>query len=142
MIQLNPVDLDGNPVRRKKHTHPYNYDGFVLWRGGPNKLIDHCVYTDRIFQWDWDKAERLVKKHMPGKRWSNAGHEAIEAFLRAYQDDPGLQLIVVMEWCNQATGYPVWSLHYKTGVKNEPRNRNRILRLLAHASADMQALDR
>lgn len=114
-----PVDLEGRPVKKTKISNPYNYDGFVLHRLGPNGDIDGCSYTDRIFQWDRDKAQRCAEEHMDDRRWDMVRPEQIQAFLRAFFDDPEIRLIAVMEWCNQATGYPTWSLHYKSGKKEE-----------------------
>ena len=111
---FGPVDLDGKPVKRTKQSHPYSYDGFVLWRDG-SEDTGHAVYTDRLSQWDRDKFQRLCKKHMPDRRWDNAAPGDVQAFLSEYNDDPGLRLTAIMEWCNQATGYPTWSLHYKEG---------------------------
>ena len=36
----------------------------------------------------------------------------IEAFLQDWCDNPDIKLVMVMQHCNRATGYPVWSLHY------------------------------
>ena len=111
-----PVDHDGKPVKRTKTSYPYAYTEFVLHRMGRNEDVDRWVYTDRMAEWDHKKYCRLYKEHMENRRFDNARPNAIQAFLRAYNDDPKLQLIIVMEWCNQTTGYPTWSLHYKEGL--------------------------
>jgi hypothetical protein len=108
-----PVDLEGRPVAKTKTSNPHDYDGHVIWRGGRNDSINGCDYTDRLQQWDADKFSRCCKAHMDGVRWDNAPPEQVQAFLRDYHVDPGLRLIAIMEWCNQSSGYPVWSLHYK-----------------------------
>ena len=40
-------DEYGNLVKRTKHTHPYNYDGFVLWES--LKKDSHTDYSDRLW---------------------------------------------------------------------------------------------
>jgi hypothetical protein len=110
----SPVDLDGTQVRRTKMSDPYAYDCHVIWRGGPNSEIKDAVYHDRMQQWDWEKYERCRKKHLDGKRWDNADPKQVEAFLREYNDDPSLRLIVIQEGCNISNGYPYWVFHYRT----------------------------
>jgi hypothetical protein len=100
----------GKPVKRTKRSHPYNYDGFVLWRGGANEEANDTIYSDRLLDWDSAKHDELCQKHFGNRaqRWSDRKPEEIEAFLRDFMDKPNLRLIFVMEYCNQATGYPVW----------------------------------
>jgi hypothetical protein len=107
-----PVDLEGRPVERTKSSHPYSYDGHVVTRMRRNAKEMECAYTDRMWEWDRDKMERLTRKHMEGYRWDNCPGHQVEEFLREHQEDPGLELVAVMEWCNHASGYPTWSLHW------------------------------
>lgn len=111
-------DENGEPVARTKYTHPYSYDPFVIWKGAGK--ANGTVYTDRLFEWDRRKAEDLCDKHLPGLRWNNAPPSKIEAFLREYMGEPNLRLVLVMEYCNWATGYPVWRLDYITEAKDPP----------------------
>lgn len=113
------IGEDGRPVQKTKYTHPYSYDPFVLWKGKGD--ANGSVYTDRLYQWDYEKADRLGKKHMPGKRWDNAQPSQIEAFLREYLDAPDLKLVKIIEYCNVSNGYPVWRLDFyatPTGAKD------------------------
>lgn len=123
-----PVDLEGRPVERTKAVYPYSYSSFVVWRSGPNKSIDHAVYTDRLADWDRDKFRRLAQKHLGHHRWDNAPAGEIQAFLREWNEDPELALIAVMEHCNVATGYPTWSLHFKEGRAFKARCQARLAR--------------
>ena len=54
-----PVDNYGNPVRRTKHTHPYSYDGFVIWKSADYKpaMPAGTIYSDRLWEWDYEKAQ-------------------------------------------------------------------------------------
>jgi hypothetical protein len=110
------IDEHGNRVVRTKLTHPYSYDGFVLHRFGSNKESNGTIYSDRLLQWDFAKHDRLCMKHFgnKGQYWDNRDPKLIEAFLRDWCKDPGLRLILVMEYCNQASGYPCWRFDYKT----------------------------
>lgn len=116
---LGPVDLDGNPVTRTKSSHPYSYDGHVILRAQPNnKPKMTAVYTDRMQQWDGGKYCRLLQKHGIS-RWQAASPRSIVEFLRDWYDDPGVALVAVMEWCNWASGYPTWSLHFIPGADTD-----------------------
>jgi len=111
---IGPIDINGNPVERPKSKYPYTYSSFVTWRNGENEEITESVYTDRLLQWDWDKHNRLCREHFgnEGQYWDNRDPKKIEAFLRDWTDNQELQLIVIMECCNQATGYPLWYFGY------------------------------
>jgi hypothetical protein len=109
-----PIDEHGNQVKRTKQSHPYSYDGFILHRFGPNSEATSTIYSDRLLQWDWDKHNRLCMKHFGDERqyWNNRDPKKIEAFLRDWCEDPELKLIFIMEYCNQASGYPCWRFDY------------------------------
>ena len=124
------VDEHGRPVERTPIPHPYSFDAYVEWRGLPNEGVTSCVYTDRLLQWDWDKYNKLRKKHFgdQAQMWSGDDPEKVQAFLRDYNDDPGLVLHYIMKCCNVATGYPIWIFAYHSGPKkveetNEPKPR-------------------
>ncbi len=108
------VDEYGKPVSRSKATHPYTYDGFVQWRGGANNEANSTIYSDRLFQWNAAKHDELCMKHFgnTGQYWNLREPEKIESFLRDWTENQNLKLIFVMEYCNQATGYPCWRFDY------------------------------
>lgn len=108
-----PMGPDGRPVTRTKETHPYNYDEFVVWESGVP--IKNGVYSDRLYQWNPNKHDRLCEKHFGnrGQYWSNRSREKIEAFLKDYFECfVDLKLVRICEGCNQASGYPVWRFEY------------------------------
>jgi len=109
-----PIDEHGNTVKRTKHTHPYNYDGHVIWRDGENAEADDTIYSDRLLQWDYDKHNRLCEKHFgnQGQRWNNRDPKKIESFLRDWCDNQKLKLVFIMEYCNQSSGYPCWRFDF------------------------------
>ena len=108
------VDEHGKAISRTPSTHPYSYDGFVTWRGGKNKEANNTIYSDRLWQWDYKKADKLCIKHFGDKSqyFGNRTPEQIEAFLRDFTDNPNLKLIFIMEYCNQSSGYPLWRFEY------------------------------
>lgn len=108
-----PVDEHGNPVRRTKWTHPYSYDGFVLWTSNDYnpQMPAGTIYSDRLYEWDYKKAIALGEKHGI-QRWDNTPTDQIEAFLRDWNDNPNLRLVLVMEYCDQSSGYPVWRFDF------------------------------
>lgn len=113
------VDEFGNPVQRTKHTHPYSYDGFIVWRAGPNEEVNNTIYSDQLLQCDWDKHNKLCQKHFGNnaQMWYDRDPEKIEEFLRDWFDNPNLKLIFIMEYCNVSNGYPVWRFDIKTKEK-------------------------
>ena len=76
----------------------------------------NTVYTDRLYQWDYEKHNDLCKKHFgnQGQYWSDRKTELIEAFLRDYMDDQSIILCRIEKHQNQATGYPLWRFDYTT----------------------------
>lgn len=111
---FSPIDEFGNRVEKTKSTHPYSYDGFVVFRAGTNKEANGTVYSDRMRQWDYDKNKKLCYKHFGNESdyWNNRTPDKIQSFLRDYMNDPDLKLILIMEYCNQSSGYPVWRFDY------------------------------
>lgn len=114
-VDLGFVDEHGDPVKRTKYSHPYNYDGFVLWRGGENEEANGTIYSDRLLQWNWNKHNKLCKKHWgnEGQWWDQREPEKVEAFLRDWTEYQDLKLIFVMQYCNQSNGYPYWRFDYQ-----------------------------
>jgi hypothetical protein len=108
------LDEHGSRVKRTKITHPYSYDGFVTYRGGKNEEITGTVYSDRLSQWDHEKTRSLMKKHFggDGDYYYNREPDQIQSFLSEYFDKK-IKLILVMEYCNQSNGFPVWRFDYK-----------------------------
>lgn len=109
-IEYGGMDERGNIVKRSKSTHPYSYDGFVTWRGGKNEEVTSTIYSDRLLQWNYKKCRDMMKKHF-GKEsdyWSEYTPKQIEGFLREWCEAPNLKLILIMEYCNQSSGYPCW----------------------------------
>jgi len=112
-----PISLEGEVAVRTKRSHPYSYDPFLVYLAGgvsAKDRINGCEYTDRLAGWDRSKYERLCRKHLGRGRWSEQSSRAIEAFLHDWCNDFSITLISVQEWCNPATGYSTWSLHYET----------------------------
>jgi hypothetical protein len=107
------LDEHGEPVTRTPKTHPYTYDGFVIWSIDDEEPND-TIYTDRLTMWDHAKHDRLCEKHFGNDHqyWDKRAPKKIEAFLKDWIEDPNLQLIRVIQYCNQSSGYPTWRLDY------------------------------
>lgn len=101
LLASHYCDEHGNPVARTKHTHPYSYDGFVIWKSNDYhpRLPAGTIYSDRLLEWDYEKTQRLGERHQI-QRWDNTPPERIQAFLRDWNEDPNLRLVLVMEYCN------------------------------------------
>lgn len=73
------------------------------------------VYSDRLYQWDSDKHDKLCIKYF-GNTWQYWGGRTvydIELFLREYTGHKSLILCKVEELENQSNGYPYWRFDYK-----------------------------
>lgn len=111
---MGAVDEHDKPVERTKREYPYTYSGFVQERVHPNEKANGTVYSDRLRQWDYEKCRRLQKKHF-GKEtdyWNNISAATIEKFLRDYWDNDKIEVVLVMEYCNISSGYPLWRVDY------------------------------
>ena len=110
------VDEFDRPIERTPHEYPYSYDSFVIHRVGANEDATSTIYSDRILQWDYKKARKLMAKHFgeSGDYWNNREPKKIEKFLREYCKDKTIEIVYIMEHCNRSSGYPLWSFHYKT----------------------------
>lgn len=104
---------------------PYSYSEFFLYghrddikysKEDPKGPI-HAEYSDRIWQWDREKAESCWARHCEGYRWSNAPITQIEKFLRDYHGKPSLDLVAVAEGCNASNGYPYFVVWFRTPEK-------------------------
>lgn len=119
------IDRHGNPVKKTPFSHPYSYDCFVKQRFGPNEDIESSIYTDRMFQWDWDKmnkAQDVVRKRKGWKdcfNWSNLTKEDLDALIQYYWDNPNLEMVLFEECCNVSSGYPIWIVSFKDNSKKE-----------------------
>lgn len=108
-------DEFGRVVKRTKQTHPYSYDGFVVYRGGDNSESNWSFYSDRLIQEDYKKYTRLSEKHFGdcGQYFYERNPKEIEEFLSDWIGRKG-KLILVMEYCNMSSGYPTWRFEFKT----------------------------
>ena len=109
------VDEFGNAIKRTPDKYKYSYDGFVTYRNGTNEEIENTVYSDRLSQWDYKKCDDLKFKHFGnrGDQYYNRTPDKIEAFVSEYVGHP-IKLILIMEYCNQSNGFPLWRFDYKT----------------------------
>lgn len=111
MINYLYINEHGQPIERTPQSHPYNYDGFVLWRG--EGKATQTAYSDRLGQQDYKKTDELKKKHFGNisDYWNNRKPENIENFLSEWLNKP-IKLVRVMEYCNQSNGYPYYRFDY------------------------------
>lgn len=112
---IGRVNHRGEVVTKTKETNPYNYDGFLIWNVSPCAEATGSVWTDRLFQWDYQLTTDLIKKHFNtgSQYFDKYGPEELQAFLRERLEKPNLVIVFLQEECNQATGYPVWLIGYK-----------------------------
>lgn len=101
---------------KTKWSHPYSYDPIVQFIKSGSVIANGTIYTDRLYQWDFSRANELQDKHFGSRSqyWDRFQPKDIEAFLRDWCNDPELELIKIVEYCNVSTGYPTWRLDYNT----------------------------
>lgn len=96
-------------------SHPYSFEGHILWRRHPNDKSQHTVWSDRLHQWDSAKYRALVNKYAKGAGdyfWDSAKQETVVEFMREYLDKQDLEVCFLMKYCNQGSGFPVWRIDY------------------------------
>lgn len=91
----------------------YGYDKVVC------KGIEYN-YSDRIWQWDWEKARQAQEQTRELYERNDSG-EAIEHFLRLYFDDNELELVHIMSGVNRSSGYDYQVYGY---VKSIPESKD------------------
>lgn len=117
-LDFDPYDPWGSHVDSKwvdptrtdeKWTHPYSYSEFYIF--GRSVKGDGADYSDRLWQWNYEKADRLWKEHV-GCRWDQASAAQLSAFMSAYHGRP-LRVTALAEGCNIGNGYPYWIVWYR-----------------------------
>jgi len=96
-----------DPTRtRERSAYPYSYDEFFIWGDRKSKEGASGDYSDRLWQWDREKASRCWKDHVGGT-WQGATKAKLSAFLTAYHGKP-IKAVALAEGCNPSNGYPYW----------------------------------
>lgn len=114
-MRFGVENYKGEIVERTKDSHPYNYDGFLIWKTMDHKLCTGSVYTDRLFQWDYKLTTDLIQKHFntSSQYFDKYSPKQLQEFLRERLDMPNLEVVFLQEECNQASGYPLWYIGYR-----------------------------
>lgn len=97
---------------RDKRDYSYSYDEFFIF--GSRSVIARVAgadYSDRLWQWDHQKADSLWAKHV-ATRWAHATGEQLSAFISAYHGKD-LKVVALAEGCNPSSGYPYWIIWYR-----------------------------
>jgi hypothetical protein len=72
------------------------------------------IYSDRLLQWDYDKHNRLCRKHFgnEGQLWADRDPKKIEAFLC---DWTGKEIVLIanIQYVNISSGFPLWRFDYR-----------------------------
>lgn len=88
----------------------------VLW-GRKEKGLE-WNYSDRLWQWDYDKAKKASEvASASGALQNTAGWH--EAYLNAYFEKKTIELRCIIGGCNVATGYAYYVYGYVISVGNQ-----------------------
>lgn len=101
-------------IIKDRISYPYTYDPFLIYFNEKAESESTVtIYSDRLWQWDYDKYNLLCKKHFgnEGQIWENREPEKIQAFLC---DWTGKEVILIanIQYVNMLSGYPVWRFDY------------------------------
>ncbi|MFA5429031.1 MAG: hypothetical protein WC279_12595 [Sulfurimonas sp.] len=100
-------DEHGNNNERTPETHPYSYEGFVLYKG--KGKADCTIYSDRFRNYQgYDKAVKEAGFKV-SDYWNNKKVPDIERFMSILTGEP-IKLVLLMQYCNMSSGYPVWRM--------------------------------
>lgn len=97
---------------RTKQEYPYSYSEFFHFgkRADISAKGVQAVYSDRLWQWDYDKCHKAHKTHL-NCRFEQASPAQLSAFLSEYNGKP-CTVVALAEGCNPSTGYPYYILWY------------------------------
>ncbi len=101
-------------IEKDQCSYPYSYDPFLLYFNEEAKEeATSSIYTDRFLQWDWDKHNRLCRKHFgdEAQYWNDRDPKKIEAFLCDWTEKK-VTLIANIQYVNISNGYPLWRLDF------------------------------
>ena len=103
--------VDPNRENRTKEDWPYSYSEFFLW-GEPEKGCE-AVYSDRLAQWDYDKAAAAAKSVADlGSRYGYWGKDGTSKYLTTYFGRP-VEALAAAEGCNVGNGFPYWVFWFR-----------------------------
>lgn len=119
LSKIDPSYLYGYQINknrpRTKAAYPYSYDPITIMDRSEFVKPNASVYSDRLFRNDMDKYNSLRMKHfgdIAQCTWSDSPPNLIEAFLRDYFGNPKIQIVKIIECCDQMSGFPVWYFSY------------------------------
>jgi hypothetical protein len=75
---------------------------------------DNAVYSDRLYQWDYQKYDECFKTVWgnTGQYFNGRSSSDIEKFLCLYLGK-SVELTAVVEGCNASSGYPYWVFFFE-----------------------------
>jgi len=91
-----------------------NSDEIILFENDSVKS-NHTVYSDRLYQWDWEKYNSIRKKifNDESQYFDGLNPKDIERFLIEYLGKE-LVLVRVQKYINKSNGFPYWRFDYST----------------------------
>lgn len=90
------------------YTNDYFRTARVVWGVDKKGLI--WEYSDRLWEWDWDKAEAAAKKASESHQVRTAAW--VEAYLSAYFEKE-VEIVCIQAGFNVSNGYPYQVFGFK-----------------------------
>lgn len=85
---------------RSPEEYPYSFDAHYIWRDDLTGATP--IYSDRMWEWDWEKAKAAFKNNQRGRRVKHECKEIIERYYDGKYECVGYALC-----CNVSNGYEI-----------------------------------
>lgn len=119
---LTPITNYFYPVEEKIKTkyvyvnQMWMYQGAVLIYGKKNTKSDAHIFSYKMYELDYEKMNKLVKKHIHGGGYGllfdHVEISEIENLLNEYLDLKNVKVMWVAKDVHQDNGYPYWCFGY------------------------------
>lgn len=120
--------LDRRPPRTTDRNSPLNLSPHYsdpIWKeaqtlfGREDRSIRDYVYSDRLWQWDYEKTEQAFKVANEQKDVVRSSARWIEVALSHFLGQP-VEVLHVMAGVNLTSGYPYWVAGYRAAKQERP----------------------
>jgi hypothetical protein len=115
---VDPLKQGG---RRTKHSDPYSYSDFYIWRSFTDEEYEaggiSADYHDRMQQWDYKKYQSCFPKR---SGITSMRSRTASKFLSDYFGKT-ITCVGISEGCNVSSGYPYWVFYYKVAEAEKPK---------------------
>lgn len=110
-------DIKGFPVSRTPHNYPYSYSEYCICKTAEWSNHDNVFYSDRFSSWYDPEKIKEARNELNIEHgdyfWDYYQPSILSKFLSKVMDEK-ITVTAIAKGCNVATGYPIWTIYYKT----------------------------